>query len=132
MAKAIRNTMKSPDGRFEVVQHNYDEVRMGSPLFGQLEIRGSRFGMVSGQFAEPVAFSPDSRYLAAAEPISTIPNPCGRVIVFDFERGVPIIVLAFTGLARRFVWESDGSLRITTWTHIGGEDTRRVWAPPHA
>ena len=124
--------MKSPDGRFEVLQHNYDEIRMGSPLFGQLEILGSSFATVSGQFAEPVAFSPDSRFLAAAELVSTTPNPAGRVVVFDFHRGVPIIVFAFTGLARRFTWEPEGVLTVTTWTHLGGEDTRRVWSPPPA
>ena len=119
----------SPDGRFEVVQHNYEEIRMGSPLFGQLEIRGSSFGTVSGQFAEPVAFSSDSRFLAAAELVATTPGPAGRVVVFDFQRGVPIIVYSFTGLARHFRWEPDGILTATTWSHLAGEDTRRVWSP---
>ena len=122
--------MKSSDNRFEVVQHNYDEIRMGSPLFGQLEIRGSSFGILPGEFAEPVAFSPDSRFLAAAELVTTIPGPAGRVVVFDFQRGVPIIVHSFTGLARRFSWEPDGALTATTWSHLAGEDTRRVWSPP--
>src|SRR5258708_8227042 len=100
--------MKSPDGRFEVIQHNYGEVRMGSPLFGRIEIRGSSFGTVPGEFAEPVAFSPDSRFLASAELVTTIPNPEGRVVVFDFERGVPIIVFASTRLASRFTCDPDG------------------------
>jgi hypothetical protein len=122
--------MKSPDGRFEVVQHQYDDIRMGSPLFGQLQIQGSSFGTMPGQFAEPVAFSPDSRFLAAAELVPTTPGPAGRVVVFDFQRGVPIIVHSFTGLARRFRWEPDDTLTATTWSHLAGEDTRRVWSPP--
>lgn len=122
--------MKSPDGRFEVFQHNYGEIRMGSPLFGQLEIRGSKFGIVAGEFAEPVAFSPDSRFLAAAELSATGSGPAGRVVVFDFQRGISIVVFCFTGLARRLAWEQDGILTVTTWSHLGGEDTRRVWKPP--
>jgi hypothetical protein len=122
--------MKSPDGRFEVIQHNYSEVRMGSPLFGCIEIRGSSFGTVPGEFAEPVAFSPDSRFLAAAKLVATIPDPAGRVVVFDFERAVPIIVFAFTGLATRLAWDPDGALAVTTWSLLGGEETRRVWSPP--
>jgi len=120
----------SPDGRFEVVQQNYQEIRMGSPLFGQLEIRGSTFGTVPGQFAEPLAFSPDSRFLAAAELVVTTPDPAGRVVVFDFQRGVPIIVHSFSGLARRFTWGPDSVLTVTTWSHLAGEDIRRIWLPP--
>jgi hypothetical protein len=124
--------MKSPDGRFEVLKHNYDEVRMGSPLFGQIEIRGSTFGILPGEFAEPLAFSPDSRFLAAAELAGTNPGPAGRVVVFDFQRGVSIIVHSFTGLARGFTWEPDGVLSVTIWNHLAGEDTRRIWSPPPA
>ena len=122
--------MKSPDGRFEVIKHDYQEVRMGSPLFGRLEILGSRFGTLAGEFAEPVSFSPDSRFLAAAELVSTSSNPVGRVVVLDFDRGILVIVHSFTGLARRFNWESDGSLAVTIWSHLGSEDTRRIWSPP--
>ena len=102
---------------------------MGSPLFGQLEIRGSTFGTLSGEFAEPVAFSADSRFLAAAELVPTTPEPKGRVLVYDFERRVSIIVHAFTGLARRFTWEAEGSLSVTTWSRLGGEESRRIWSP---
>jgi hypothetical protein len=28
-------TIQSPDGKYSVEQHDYDEVGMGSPLFGQ-------------------------------------------------------------------------------------------------
>jgi hypothetical protein len=30
--------MTSPNGKFEVVTHDYGEVRMGSPEFGHIDI----------------------------------------------------------------------------------------------
>jgi hypothetical protein len=123
-------TLKSPDGRFEAIQRKFDEVRMGSPQFAHLEIRGSSFGSVPGQFAEPIAFSPDSRFLAAAELGDTTPDPQGRVVVFDFERERQIMVHAFTGFATAFSWLDDGTLSVATWRHLHGEQTRTVWRAP--
>ena len=122
-------TLKSPDGRYEAIQRHFDEIRMGSPQFAQLEIRGSIFGVVPGLFAEPVAFSPDSRFLATAEFAGTS-DPCGRVVVFDFERQRRIMVYAFTGFARAFAWQPDGALVLTWWRHLHGEQSLGVWRPP--
>jgi hypothetical protein len=123
-------SLKSPDGRFEAIQRNFDEVRMGSPQFARLEISGSPFGAVPGYFAEPIAFSPDSRFLAAAELGEVTPDPQGRVTVFDFDRNRQIMVHAFTGFATGFAWDADGTLTVTTWRHLRGEESRRVWRAP--
>lgn len=123
-------TLKSPDGRYEAVQDNFDEIRMGSPQFCRLEIRGSAFGAVPGYFAEPIAFSPDSRFLAGAELGDVVPNPQGRVTVFDFDRNRQIMVHAFTGFATGFTWNDEGTLSVTTWRHLYGEQSRAVWRAP--
>jgi hypothetical protein len=123
-------TLKSPDGRYEAVQDNFDEIRMGSPQFCRLEIRGSAFGVAAGRFAEPIAFSPDSRFLAGAELGDVVPDPRGRVIVFDFDRNRRIMVHAFTGFATGFTWDDDGTLSVTTWRHLFGEQSRTVWRAP--
>ena len=121
--------MKSPDGRYEAVRHQMQEIRMGSPHFGQLEIVGSSFGTVDGEFAEPIAFSDDSRFLAAAELVGAS-APSGRVVVFELARGAQRIVLSFRGLLQKIGWEPDGTLVVTTWSKNGGEDTRRPWRAP--
>lgn len=123
-------TIKSPDARYEAVQRSFDEIRMGSPQFCRLEIRGSRFGEVPGYFAEPLAFSSDSRFLAAAELGDVTPDPQGRVIVFDFARARQIMVHAFTGFATGFTWTDDGTLTVTTWRHLHGEQARAIWRAP--
>jgi hypothetical protein len=39
-----RATMKSPNGQYEVVKHDYGEIRMGSPEFGRI-VRHERSGV---------------------------------------------------------------------------------------
>jgi hypothetical protein len=90
----------------------------------------SSFGILPGYFAEPIAFSPDSRFLAAAELGDVVPQPQGRVIVFDFERKRQIMVHAFTGFATGFSWHDNDTLNITTWRHLHGEQSRTVWRAP--
>ena len=53
--------MRSPNGKFEVFKINYTEVRMGSPLFGSLDIIGSPVKLGERWFGEPMCFSPDSK-----------------------------------------------------------------------
>ena len=128
--RQILASVKSPDGRYEVIRRHYHEIRMGSPLFGELKISGSRLRTVPGRFAEPVAFSPDSRFLAAVELTNTAPGPEGRVIVFDLRRGVRHNACSFKGLARSFAWETGNLLNATTWSHDDGEQSSEVWSPP--
>jgi len=103
--------MKSPNGQYNVILHNYGEVRMGSPSFGRIEIQGSSFNTNNQEFGEPMAFSPDSRFLAAEQLVNTMPGPHTRAIVFDFEKKRQIIVHNQNpGLLRRFSWSADGLL----------------------
>lgn len=122
--------MISPDGKFEVVTHDYGEVRMGSPEFGRIEIHGTLLD-TSGEFGVAMAFSPDSRFLATEELVGTIPGPHTRAVVFDFERRRRIVVHDQNpGFIRRFVWSADGVLDITTWSHMVGEREHTWHSPP--
>jgi hypothetical protein len=113
--------MKSPDNRYEVVTHDYGEIRMGSPEFGRIKIRGVDLN-TEGQFGTAIAFSADSRFLAAAELVETLPEPHTRVVVFNLERRKRIVVHdQKPGLIRRFKWSSDGLLSFVVWSHMGGE-----------
>ena len=123
--------MKSPNGQYEVVKHDFGEVRMGSPLFGRIEIHGASFDMGSKEFGEPMAFSPDSRFLVTEQLFSTVPDPHTRAVVFDFEQKRQIIVHDQNpGLLRRFTWSSDVLLTIVSWTHLVGEREHTWQAPP--
>jgi hypothetical protein len=123
--------MKSPNGQYEVVKHDFGEVRMGSPLFGRIEIHGASFDMGNKEFGEPMAFSPDSRFLVTEQLFSTVPDPHTRAVVFDFEQKRQIIVHDQNpGLLRRFTWSSDGLLTIVSWTHLVGEREHTWQAPP--
>src|SRR5262245_12096154 len=104
--------MTSPDGQYEVVMHDYSEVRMGSPEFGSIEIRGAALD-TSGEFGVAMAFSPDSRFLATEQLVGTVPGPHTRAVVFDFERRRRIIVHDQNpGCIRRFSWSLDGLLSV--------------------
>ncbi len=122
--------MKSPDGKYEVVQHDYGEIRMGSPAFGRLKILGSGFEVIEGEFGEAMAFSPDSRFLAT-ELLVDAAGPHTQAVVFDFERTVRIIVHHQNpGFMRSFKWSDGGLLTLVSWANMQGE-REHVWqAPP--
>lgn len=123
--------MKSPNGQYEVVLHDFGEVRMGSPPFGRIEIRGASFDTAGQSFGELMAFSPDSRFLAVEQLASTAPGPHTRAVVFDFERKRQLIVHNQNpGLLRRFAWSPDGLLAIVSWSHLYGEREHFWQAPP--
>lgn len=124
--------MISPNGRYEVVMYDYGEIRMGSPEFGRIEIRGASFETSDRTFGVPMAFSPDSRFLATVELISTVPGPHARAVVFDFERKRQIIVHDLNpGFVRRCNWSLEGLLTIFTWSHLAG-DREHAWQAPLA
>ncbi|HXI71091.1 MAG TPA: hypothetical protein VNN22_12115 [Verrucomicrobiae bacterium] len=123
--------MKSPNGQYEVVMHDFGELRMGSPLFGRIEIRGAPFDTGDQEFGEPMAFSPDSRFLATVLLVSTVPDPHTRAVVFDFELKRQIIVHDQNpGLLRRLTWSPDGLLTVVSWTLAVGELEHSWQAPP--
>jgi len=123
--------MKSPNGKYEVVARNFGEVHMGSPLFGHIEIRGASFNTGEQEFGEPMAFSPDSRFLATEQLVGTDPDPHTRAIVFDFDKERQIIIHDQNpGLLRRFIWSSEGKLTIVSWSHLAGEREHKWQAPP--
>jgi hypothetical protein len=123
--------MTSPNSQYEVVKHDYGEVRMGSPEFGRIEIRGAPFDTSGQEFGVPMAFSPDSRFLATEQLVGTAPDPNTRAVVFDFERRRQIIVHdQHPGFVRRFTWSPDGLLTIVTWSHLAGEREHSWQTPP--
>jgi hypothetical protein len=123
--------MTSPDSQYEVVKHDYGEVRMGSPAFGRIEIRGASFDTSGQEFGEPMAFSPDSRFLATELLVGTTPDPHTRAVVFDFKRRRQIIVHdQHPGFVRRFAWSPDGLLTIVSWSHLAGEREHLWQSPP--
>ncbi len=104
---------------------------MGSPEFGKIKIRGVDLN-TKGLFGTAMAFSADSRFLAAAESVETLLEPHTRVVVFDLQRRKRIIVHdQKPGLIRRFKWSSDGLLSFVVWSHIGGE-REYSWQSPAA
>ena len=123
--------MTSPNGQYEVVKHDYGEIRMGSPEFGRIEIRGASFDTNGREFGEPMAFSPDSRFLATVQLVGTVPGPHTRAVIFDFERRGQIIVHDQNpGFVRHFAWSPDGLLTMVTWSHVHGEREVTWQAPP--
>ena len=122
--------MKSPNGQYTVILHDFGEVRMGSPAFGRIEIHGSSFDTSNQEFGELMAFSPDSRFLATEQLVSTTRGPHTRAVVFDFERKRQIIVHDQNpGFLRRFSWSADGLLTIVSWAHLVGEREYSWQAP---
>jgi hypothetical protein len=120
----------SPDGGYKIVKFDFEEVRMGCPLFGKIEIQGSNFGLVDGVFAEQFAFSNDSSFLAAAALVDTRLGPHMQVIVFDLVHGSRTSVFDHHGLIHDIQWESDGALSLVTWNHIDGvKNLSHIWHP---
>lgn len=123
--------MTSPDGKFEALCTNYEEVRMGSPLFGGIEIRGLKRQFEDRLFGEDMAFSPDSQLLAIAELVDAGRNgPISRVVVIELNKGHEYIATpSASGLIRSVTWKPEGKLSIVHWQHACGE-TCLSWAPP--
>jgi hypothetical protein len=123
-------TMTSPDGQYEVVTRDYGEIRMGSPEFGSIEIRGASLD-TSGEFGVAMAFSRDSRFLATEQLVGTVPSPHTRAVIFDLERRRRIIVHDQNpGFIRRFTWSQEGLLSFVTWSHLAGERAGSWQSPP--
>ncbi len=102
--------MRSPNGKFEVFKINYTEVRMGSPLFGSLDIIGSPVKLGERWFGEPMCFSPDSKYLAIQELYSSKDGgPNTKLILIELETGKEIFVKRLKGgFLNPVKWETDG------------------------
>jgi hypothetical protein len=124
--------MRSPNGAREVVKSGYGEIRMGSPLFGQLVVLGGVANTQGRTFGEAVAFSSSSRFLAVEELMDTTRGPRTRAVVFDLEDGVEGVVHdQDLGFIQAFEWEADGTLTVTTWSHRDGRAVHRaMWRPP--
>jgi hypothetical protein len=122
--------MKSPNGQYNLLKADFKEIRMGSPLFGTIELRGSRVD-TQGSFGEPMAFSPDSKFLAVEHLVdATASGPHVQVVVLELQSQRRLVVHDQNpGLVRRFEWTADGALTITVWSHLAGEN-EIVWRPP--
>jgi hypothetical protein len=125
--------MKSPDGRRQVIKSNYMELRMGSPRFGSITVKGGK-ALTSGRtFGESMAFSRDSRYLAIEEFVGTTRDhgPHTRALVFDLDRSQECTAHDEPGgLIRELRWEADGSLSVVAWAHPAGQvEHRSIWRP---
>ena len=77
--------MNSHDGKFEVLCSDYGEVRMGSPEFGNIEIRGLKRRFEGRLFGRAMAFSPDSPFFAIAELANAGPKR-GHVVSRYYRR----------------------------------------------
>jgi hypothetical protein len=125
--------MKSPDGRRQVIKSDYTELRMGSPRFGSITVKGGK-ALTSGRtFGESMAFSGDSRYLAIEEFVGTTRDhgPHTRALVFDLDRSREYTAHDEPGgLIRELRWEADGSLSVVAWAHPAGQvEHRSIWRP---
>jgi hypothetical protein len=124
--------MKSPNGQYEIIMENYGEIRMGSPAYGRIKILGASFDTSNMEFGVPMAFSPDSRFLAVEQLVSSSSGPDIRVVVFDFEQRDQSFVHAQNpGIVRRFSWSAKGLLRFVIWSHQQGEQ-EHYWQAPEA
>lgn len=127
--------MKSPDGRRSVVKRDYNETRMGGPLFGQVQVDGGRAKTGKRDFGEAMAFSPDSRYLAIGELVGETRDgdPHSRVVVFDLDLEKEYAVHdEIGGLIQEVSWNVHGDLSVTAWRHPDGEiEHRDIWSAPH-
>ncbi|MDQ8205756.1 hypothetical protein [Pelagicoccus sp. SDUM812003] len=97
--------MKSPNGQFEVICTDFQEVRMGSPLFGRIELKETSFQLDGREFGEAMAFSKDSRFFAANQLRIAKGNPLYRIVVFDLQTEIEITVDSGDGLVRRIEWD---------------------------
>ena len=90
--------MRSPDNKYEVQKIDYNEVRMGSPLFGSLKLKGSPVDLNERLFGEPMCISSDSKYLAVQELIIGQGNsPNTKLVVINLETGKEITVRNLSG-----------------------------------
>jgi hypothetical protein len=107
------------------------EVRMGSPLFGSIEVRGLKRRFDGRQFSEAMAFSLDSRFFAIAELVDCgRDGPTSRVVVLDLPANREFVATpSAPGLIRTVTWNRDGALSIVHWQHPYGETTL-TWSPP--
>ena len=123
--------MKSPDGRRTIVKRDYNEVHMGGPLMGRIHVEGGRAKTGDREFAEAMAFSHDSRYLAIGEFVGKTRDggPHSRVVVFDLELDKEHVVHEeYGGLIHEVSWNFDGDLSVVTWRHPEGETEHRdIW-----
>jgi hypothetical protein len=126
--------MKSPDGRRTVIKRDYNEVRMGGALIGQIRVDGGKAKTGEREFGEAMAFSPDSRYLAIGEIVGETRDggPHSRVVVFDLDFEKEHVVHDEPGgLIHEVSWNVQGELSVTTWRHpIGETEHRDIWSAP--
>lgn len=127
--------MKSPDGRRSVTKRDYNEVRMGGPMIGRIQIDGGRATTGEREFGEAMAFSPDSRYLAVAELLGVTRDhgPHSQVVVFDLELAKEYVVHdEYGGLIHEVSWSVEGYLSVISWRHPDGETEHRdIWTEGH-
>ncbi len=118
--------MKSPDNKFEIQKIDYIEIRMGSPLFGQLEIIGSPIDLKERSFGEPMCFSPDSKYLAVQELLSGI-TPITKLLLIELETGREIKVRQLSrGFLNPVYWTNNSELQFESVTYsINGSKKNR-------
>tara|TARA_R110002050_G_scaffold14828_2_gene46428 strand:+ start:1752 stop:2147 length:396 start_codon:yes stop_codon:yes gene_type:complete len=76
--------LKSPDGRHDAVLITVGEIRFG-PVYCELKIDG--IAQINRIFGEELKWSPDSRFLAVEEWLTTdyVSGPITRAAIFDLE-----------------------------------------------
>ena len=95
---------------------------MGSPLFGSITFPGFAFELADRLFGEAMAFSPDSRFLAISELISSQEGPESRVVAFDFvDRIERVAMHSIPGITRRISWSDARTIDIRFWSYESGE-----------
>ena len=77
----------SPDGKIKVVRH-FSGHFASRDFAGSIDIPGWDFQTENRLFVEPMVFSRNSRYLAAAEVVTNLGSydSSARVVVFDFQQ----------------------------------------------
>ena len=122
--------MHSPNGKIEVVRHSTGTYRGAPNWSGSIEIPGRSFKLAKRSFYDPMAFSTDSRFLAATESFSNgvSYDNSSRVVVFDFEKSKEIIVYTEAqGGIEEILW-SDSLLLIKARSNVHGPREHR-WKP---
>jgi hypothetical protein len=105
--------------------HHPEELRMGSPQYGQLVLDGE---VLSGSLAieaTSLRWSGDGRRLAAQELVSWPDGPITRVVVFDVERRTRIAASPpRRGIANPVSFESDGLIYRRWHERVGNQELR--------
>jgi hypothetical protein len=84
MDDPARVEARSPDGRHLARVERMEEVRMGSPLFGQLYVDDRELAWRS--FGQHLLWSPDSRWIAVQELLDTYDGgPVTQVVAIEAE-----------------------------------------------